>query len=438
MKKLWEKNYDTDQLLEKFTVGKDRELDLFLAKYDVQGSKAHAKMLAKIGLLTETECEGLLGGLDEIAKSIEAGHFKIEDGIEDVHSQIEVLLTDKLGDVGKKIHSGRSRNDQVLTAIKLMAKDELLMIAVLVKDLFELLLAHSDQYKDILMPGYTHMQVAMPSSFGLWFGAYAESLADDLILLEAALKIVDKNPLGSAAGYGSSFPLDREYTAQEMGFTGLNVNVVYAQMTRGKTERTVATAISAIAATLSKMAMDVCLYNGQNFGFLTLPDRYTTGSSIMPHKKNPDGFELVRAKCNQLQALPVELSFILNNLPSGYHRDLQTTKEHFVPAYQTLKDCLMMSYQMLKHIKVNQEIVSHAKYDDMFSVERVNELVLSGIPFRDAYKQVGEELANTSESPKRTLNHQHVGSLGNLSNELIRQSFDATYEFFKKHQNTDH
>ncbi|MEL7145163.1 MAG: argininosuccinate lyase [Bacteroidota bacterium] len=434
MKKLWEKNYDTDQLLEQFTVGQDRELDLFLAKYDVQGSRAHAKMLARIGLLTPEECEGLLNGLDDIYQMIEAGQFQIDEGIEDVHSQIEFLLTAKLGDVGKKIHSGRSRNDQVLTAVKLMAKDELLQIAELVKDLFELLMSHSDQYKEVLMPGYTHMQVAMPSSFGLWFGAYAESLADDLILLEAAYRIVDKNPLGSAAGYGSSFPLDRQFTSDEMGFGGLNVNVVYAQMTRGKTERTVATAISAIAATLSKMAMDVCLYNGQNFGFLKLPDRYTTGSSIMPHKKNPDGFELVRGKCNQLQALPVELSYILNNLPSGYHRDLQTTKEHFVPAYQTLKDCLMMSFQMLKHITVNEEIVADTKYDDMFSVERVNELVLQGIPFRDAYKQVGLELSETTESPDRTLNHQHVGSLGNLRNDLIRQSFNDTYAFFSKHQ----
>ena len=434
MKKLWEKDYDTDALLEKFTVGKDRELDLFLAPYDVEGSRAHAKMLAKIGIITEEERDGLLSGLDAIDEMIQAGDFQIEEGVEDVHSQIELLLTKKLGDVGKKIHSGRSRNDQVLTAIKLMAKAELEKIAALVKDLFDLLLAHSDRYKDALMPGYTHMQVAMPSSFGLWFGAYAESLADDLILLEAAYKIIDKNPLGSAAGYGSSFPLDRELTTQEMGFAALNVNVVYAQMTRGKAEKTVATALSAVAATLSKMAMDVCLYNGQNFGFLTLPVRYTTGSSIMPHKKNPDGFELVRAKCNQLQALPVELAYILNNLPSGYHRDLQITKEHYVPAYETMKDCLMMSYQMLSHISVNEEIVADSKYNDMFSVERVNELVLSGVPFRDAYKMVGEELSKSDAEPNRELNHQHIGSLGNLANEMIRQSFNETYAFFESKQ----
>lgn len=430
MKKLWEKNYNTDELLESFTVGQDRELDLYLAKYDALGSMSHAKMLAKIGLLTTEESEQLVEGLKEIVQLAEKGEFAIDKGVEDVHSQIELILTSKYGDIGKKIHSGRSRNDQVLTALKLFAKHELRETAFLIKDLFHLLQNLSDQYKDVLMPGYTHMQVAMPSSFGLWFGAYAESLSDDLIMLKAASRLVDKNPLGSAAGYGSSFPLDREFTTAEMGFSDLNYNVVYAQMTRGKMEKTTAIAVSVVAATLSKLAMDVCLYNGQNFGFLSLPDEFTTGSSIMPHKKNPDGFELVRAKCNKLQALPVELTMVLNNLPSGYHRDLQVTKESFIPAFETIKDCLRMTISMLENIGVDQSIASNEKYVDMYSVELVNQLVLDGMPFRDAYKEVGERIAKGGYMAPESINHVHLGSLGNLGNKQIREQFENTFTYY--------
>ncbi len=431
MKKLWEKDYGTNELLERYTVGKDRELDLFLAPHDIIGSKAHAKMLAKIGLLTSEECEQLLEGLTEIAEQIETGTFRIEEDVEDVHSQIEVLLIRKLGDVGKKIHSGRSRNDQVLTAIKLFTKAELKEIASLTKDLFDLLINLSEQYKEVLMPGYTHMQVAMPSSFGLWFSAYAESLVDDLIMLKAASQIADKNPLGSAAGYGSSFPLDREFTTEEIGFSTLNYNVVYAQMTRGKTEKTAAIGLAAIAATLAKLSMDVCQYNGQNFGFLTLPDEFTTGSSIMPHKKNPDGFELVRANCNQLQALPVELSFVLNNLPSGYHRDLQITKEHFIPAFTKLKDSIKMTYLMLENIAVSPDIMNHEKYRLVFSVELVNQLVLEGVPFRDAYKEVGKRIAEGTYKPNTKVEHSHLGSIGNIGNEQIKKLFNDAFEYFE-------
>ena len=430
MKKLWEKNYSTDELLESFTVGQDRELDLNLVKYDALGSIAHAKMLAKVGLLTEAESTQLVAGLQEIVQSAENGEFVIEKGVEDVHSQIELILTGKYGDIGKKIHSGRSRNDQVLTALKLFAKHELQETAFLIKDLFHLLQSLSDRYQDVLIPGYTHMQVAMPSSFGLWFGAYAESLSDDLIMLKAASQLVDKNPLGSAAGYGSSFPLDRELTTKEMGFSSLNYNVVYAQMTRGKMEKTTAIALSIVAATLSKLAMDACLYNGQNFGFLKLPDEFTTGSSIMPHKKNPDGFELVRAKCNKLQALPIELTMVLNNLPSGYHRDLQVTKESFIPAFTTIKDCLRMTISMLENISVDKSVASNEKYADMYSVELVNQLVLEGMPFRDAYKEVGQRIATGDYKAPDSLNHVHLGSLGNLGNKQIREQFENTFAYY--------
>jgi len=435
MKKLWEKNYATDQLLESFTVGQDRELDLFLAEYDVQGSLAHARMLVKIGLLSEGEGDSLVAGLKDIGKVISDGDFVIEEGVEDVHSQIELMLTRNLGDVGKKIHSGRSRNDQVLTALKLFAKQELKSVAFLTKELFELLQDLSEKYRDVIMPGYTHMQVAMPSSFGLWFGAYAESLSDDLLMLKAASQIVDKNPLGSAAGYGSSFPLDREFTTNEMGFDQPNYNVVYAQMTRGKMEKTTAVALSVVAATLSKLAMDVCLYNGQNFGFLTLPNEFTTGSSIMPHKKNPDGFELVRAKCNQVQALPVELTMILNNLPSGYHRDLQVTKESFIPAFQTIKDCLQMTISMLANISIDKGVGHAEKYKDMFSVELVNQLVLEGMPFRDAYKEVGERIARGAYVPPQKLEHNHLGSAGNLATKQIKAAFDETFSYYAEMKN---
>lgn len=430
MKKLWEKDYNTDELLESYTVGQDRELDLALAEYDVKASMAHAKMLAKIGILTVDESELLVEGLRDIGKSIEAGQFKIDEGVEDVHSQIEMILTSKYGDIGKKIHSGRSRNDQVLTAIKLFARSELKEIAFLVRDLFNLLQALSEQHKDVLMPGYTHMQVAMPSSFGLWFGAYAESLSDDLLLLVAASRIVDKNPLGSAAGYGSSFPLDRSFTTEEIGFGGTNYNVVYAQMTRGKTEKTTAIALSVLASTLSRLAMDICLYNGQNFGFVTLPDKFTTGSSIMPHKKNPDGFELVRAKCNKLQVLPMEVTMVLNNLPSGYHRDLQVTKESFIPGFKTMKESLRMTIAMLSEIKVNTEVANEEKYKDMFSVELVNQLVLDGMPFRDAYREVARRAGEEDFELPNEIHHTHLGSIGNPANEEIRRSFEKTFSYY--------
>lgn len=435
MKKLWEKNYNTDELLERFTVGQDRELDLHLAKFDAIGSIAHAKMLAQINLLTVDESNLLVEGLYEILETAEKREFIIEEGVEDVHSQIEMILTRKYGDVGKKIHSGRSRNDQVLTALKLFTKHELSEIAYLIKELFDLLQELSERYKNILIPGYTHMQVAMPSSFGLWFGAYAESLSDDLLMLKAASQIADKNPLGSAAGYGSSFPLDRELTTKEMNFSDLNYNVVYAQMTRGKMEKTTSIALSVVAATLSKLAMDVCLYNGQNFGFLSLPEEFTTGSSIMPHKKNPDGFELVRAKCNKLQSLPVELSMILNNLPSGYHRDLQVIKESFIPAFKTLKDCLSMTISMMRNISVNEKIAQDEKYVDMFSVELVNQLVLEGMPFRDAYKEVGIRIANGEYKAPEKLDHVHLGSIGNLGTVQIRHSFESTFAYYLNSQN---
>ncbi|MFY0686545.1 MAG: argininosuccinate lyase [Cyclobacteriaceae bacterium] len=429
--KLWQKDASIDQFFERFTIGKDPELDLYLAHYDVLGSEAHVEMLATVGLLTGDERDQLLEGLNEIKKIIAEGDFVIEAGIEDCHSQIEMMLTAKLGDVGKKVHSGRSRNDQVLTALKLFTLAEIEAIAEEINQLFITLIAKSEESKDKLMPGYTHMQIAMPSSFGMWFGAYAESLIDDLTLLKAAHEIVNKNPLGSAAGYGSSFPLDRKLTTKLMGFDQPNVNAVYAQMTRGKMEKTTAFAISGIAATLSKFAMDVCLYSGQDYGFLKIEKQYTTGSSIMPHKSNPDGFELVRGKCNKLQALPYELNLILGNLPSGYHRDLQVLKEQFVPSIFLLKDCVRLTRLMVEGMTVADNLLDDPKYDMMFSVEIVNQLVEKGIPFRDAYHQVSGSIKDGSYEPDRNLDHKHLGSLGNLGNEDIVKSFENVMSYFK-------
>jgi argininosuccinate lyase len=430
--KLWQKGEKIDQLFERFTIGNDPVLDLALATYDIIGTIAHVKMLAKIDLLTSDESNQLIQELNQLKQKAKNGEFIIEEGIEDCHSQIELELTRKLGDVGKKVHSGRSRNDQVLTALKLFTKAQLQEVAEKTKALFHLLQEKSEANKNALMPGYTHMQVAMPSSFGLWFGAYAESLSDDLIQLISAHKISDKSPLGSAAGYGSSFPLDREFSAKAMNFSGLNYNVVYAQMTRGKLEKTAAIALSAVASTLAKYSMDVCLYAGQNFNFLKVENSYTTGSSIMPHKHNPDGFELVRGKCNQLQGLPYELSLILNNLPSGYHRDLQTLKEHYIPAFQTLKDCLDMTIAMTQGLEVNSEVVADSKYDLLFTVEDVNELVIQGVPFRDAYQQVAAKINKGDYTPNRKLNHTHLGSIGNLANDEIEKVFEKEWVYFDK------
>lgn len=417
--KLWEKNVKVDKEVEAFTVGKDREMDIYLAKYDVLGSMAHITMLESIGLLTKPELDLLLDELKNIYTAADSGNFIIEDGVEDVHSQVELLLTRKLGDVGKKIHSGRSRNDQVLVDLKLFTRAEIRSITELTKELFDVLLNQSERYKDNLLPGYTHLQIAMPSSFGLWFGAYAESLADDLLLMQAAYKICNRNPLGSAAGYGSSFPLNRQMTTDLLGFDSMNFNVVYAQMGRGKMERTVAFGLAGIAATLSKLAYDACMFNSQNFGFIKLPDQFTTGSSIMPHKKNPDVFELTRAKCNKIQGLPQQITLISNNLPSGYFRDLQIIKEIFIPAFDELKDCLQMVTHMMREVKVNTNILDDDKYALLFSVEEVNRRVLEGTPFRDAYKQVGLEIEEGKFSPDTELNHVHEGSIGNLCNEAI-------------------
>ena len=429
--KLWQKETTSiDELFEKFTIGNDPILDLELAPYDVLASKAHVQMLASIGLLDKAEEENLIQGLGAILKTMESGDFEIEEGIEDCHSQIELLLTRELGEVGKKVHSGRSRNDQVLVALKLYAKAEIQAVAGKVKSLFDLLQQKSDQNKGVLMPGYTHMQVAMPSSFGLWFGAYAESLLDDLILLSGAYKVANKNPLGSAAGYGSSFPLDRQKTTQDLGFNDLNYNVIYAQMTRGKLERSCMMALSSIASTMAKFCMDVCVYSGQDYDFFHLDTRYTTGSSIMPHKHNPDGFELVRAKCNQLQGLPNEINLILTNLTTGYHRDLQVLKESFIKGFSTLKDCIDILTAMVSNLEVNQELISQDKYDLLFTVERVNRLVLEGVPFRDAYKQVGDQVNSGAYKADRDITHTHIGSLGNLANDQIREAFEKEYAFF--------
>ncbi len=419
--KLWEKNTEVNQEIEKFTVGRDRELDLYLARYDVLGSMAHITMLESIGLLGKDEQPVLLEELRRIHADIEAGRFIIEEGVEDVHSQVELLLTRKLGDVGKKIHSGRSRNDQVLVDLKLFTRAQLQDIAEEVRVLFEELQAQSERYKGVLMPGYTHLQVAMPSSFGLWFGAYAESLVDDLLFLQAAYKMTNRNPLGSAAGYGSSFPLNRTLTTELLGFDSMNYNVVYAQMGRGKMERNVAFALAGIAGTLSKLAFDACLFNSQNFGFVKLPDNCTTGSSIMPHKKNPDVFELTRAKCNKIQALPQQIILIMNNLPCGYFRDLQIIKEVFLPAFEELKDCLRMAAYIINKIQVNEHILDDPKYDNMFSVEEVNRLATGGMPFRDAYKKVGLDIEAGKFTPDKRVHHTHEGSIGNLCNDKIHE-----------------
>lgn len=435
--KLWEKNVQVDHEVDLFTVGKDREMDLYLAPYDVLGSMAHITMLESIGLLTKEELQLLLKELRAIHAVAEKGEFVIEEGIEDVHSQVELMLTRQLGDMGKKIHSGRSRNDQVLLDLKLFTRAKIQQIVKSAEKLFQVLLEQSDRYKHVLMPGYTHLQIAMPSSFGLWFGAYAESLVDDLRLMEAAYRICNRNPLGSAAGYGSSFPLNRQMTTALLGFDSLDYNVVYAQMGRGKMERTVAFAMAGIAATLSKLAFDACLFNSQNFGFIKLPDQFTTGSSIMPHKKNPDVFELTRAKCNKIQGLPTQITLICNNLPSGYFRDLQIIKEVFLPAFDELNDCLTMVTHMMREIKVNEHILDDDKYALVFSVEEVNKRVLNGVPFRDAYKQVGLEIEAGQFVPQKQVNHTHEGSIGNLSNDKIAalmKEIMNTFQFEKVNQ----
>ncbi len=428
--KLWEKNYGINEEIERFTVGRDRELDLYLARYDVLGSMAHITMLQSIGLLEADELKALLAELKNIYAICERGEFVIEEGIEDVHSQVELMLTRKLGDMGKKIHSGRSRNDQVLVDLKLFTRHELKVVADGVKALFDELLQKSEQYKDVLMPGYTHLQVAMPSSFGLWFGAYAESLADDMLFLQAAYRMTNRNPLGSAAGYGSSFPLNRSMTTQLLGFDSMDYNVVYAQMGRGKMERNVAFALASVAGTMAKMAFDACLFNSQNFSFVKLPKECTTGSSIMPHKKNPDVFELIRAKCNKLQALPQQITLIMNNLPVGYFRDLQIIKEVFLPAFGELNDCLQMTAYIINKMEVNKNILDNPMYDPIFSVEEVNRLAASGMPFRDAYKKVGLEIEAGTFVPNRDIHHTHEGSIGNLQNDKIQQLMEATLSEF--------
>ena len=417
--KLWEKDFEINAEIERFTVGRDRELDLYLAPYDVLGSMAHITMLESIGLIGKDELPVLLRELRSIYDQAVKGEFVIEEGIEDVHSQVELMLTRKLGDMGKKIHSGRSRNDQVLVDLKLFTRHQLRLVAEAVKELFDELQQKSEQYKDVLMPGYTHLQVAMPSSFGLWFGAHAESLADDMQFLLAAYRTANRNPLGSAAGYGSSFPLNRQMTTDLLGFDTMDYNVVYAQMCRGKMETGVAFAMAAIAATLSKLAFDACLFNSQNFGFVKLPKECTTGSSIMPHKKNPDVFELIRAKSNKLQALPQQVMLIRNNLPTGYFRDLQIIKEVFLPAFDELLDCLRMTAYIISRIEVNEHILDDPRYDPMFSVEEVNRLAAAGMPFRDAYKKVGLDIEAGRFTPCKDIHHTHEGSIGNLCNDHI-------------------
>ena len=424
-KQLWNKGFDPDAAIENYTVGRDRELDLRLARYDVQGSMAHIRMLNKIGLLTDDELAVLLPALSEIADTIERGEFTIDEGVEDVHSQVEFMLTARLGDVGKKIHSGRSRNDQVLVDLKLFFRDELRRLSKAVDRLFNRLISLSEEHRDKLMPGYTHLQVAMPSSFGLWFGAYAEALTDDMQMILAAYRITNQNPLGSAAGYGSSFPLDREMTTRLLGFDRPHYNVVAAQMSRGKTERAVAAAIAAVASTLGHMAHDICMWMCGNFGFVSFPDELTTGSSIMPHKKNPDVFEIMRGKCNRLQSLPGELAIMTANLPLGYNRDLQLMKDVLFPATGDLVESLDMADFMLQHIRVKDNILDDPRYDYIFTVEDVNRLVLSGVPFRDAYRQVGQAVANGTYKPVRELHHTHTGSIGNPANEAIKAKMSA-------------
>lgn len=435
--KLWEKNYEISHEIERFTVGRDREMDLYLAKYDVLGSMAHITMLESIGLLEKEELKPLLDELKNIYELCEKGEFVIEDGIEDVHSQVELMLTRKLGDMGKKIHSGRSRNDQVLVDLKLFTRHQLKEIADAVKVLFDELLQKSNQYKEVLMPGYTHLQIAMPSSFGLWFGAYAESLADDMLFLQAAYKMTNRNPLGSAAGYGSSFPLNRTMTTQLLGFDSMDYNVVYAQMGRGKMERNVAFALASVAGTLAKMAFDACMFNSQNFSFVKLPKECTTGSSIMPHKKNPDVFELIRAKCNKIQALPQQVMMIMNNLPVGYFRDLQIIKEVFLPAFDELADCLQMAAYIINKIEVNEHILDNPMYDPIFSVEEVNRLAAAGMPFRDAYKKVGLEIEAGTFHADHNIHHTHEGSIGNLCNNEINALMNNVLKGFNFERMTD-
>ncbi len=428
--KLWEKNYEVNAEIDRFTVGRDREMDLYLAPYDVMGSMAHITMLETIGLLSSDELRQLLAELRAIYREAAEGRFEIEDGVEDVHSQVELMLTRRLGDMGKKIHSGRSRNDQVLVDLKLFTRHQLRDIAELVTVLFDELIAKSNELKDVLMPGYTHLQVAMPSSFGLWFGAYAESLCDDMLFLQAAYRMTNRNPLGSAAGYGSSFPLNRQLTTDLLGFDSMDYNVVYAQMGRGKTERNVAFAMATIAGTLAKLAFDACLFNSQNFGFVRLPKECTTGSSIMPHKKNPDVFELIRAKCNKLQALPTQVTLIMNNLPVGYFRDLQIIKEVFLPAFDELKDCLNMTAYIINRMEVNRNILDNPIYDPIFSVEEVNRLAAEGMPFRDAYKKVGLEIEAGTFRADKHIHHTHEGSIGNLCNDKIEALMQQTIGSF--------
>lgn len=424
--KLWEKNFEINQEIERFTVGRDREMDLYLAKYDVLGSMAHITMLQSISLMEETELKQLLEELKNIYQTCERGEFVIEDGVEDVHSQVELMLTRKLGDMGKKIHSGRSRNDQVLVDLKLFTRAKLRTISEQVHVLFEELIAKSNQYKDILMPGYTHLQIAMPSSFGLWFGAYAESLTDDMLFLQAAYRMTNRNPLGSAAGYGSSFPLNRQMTTDLLGFDTMNYNVVYAQMGRGKMERNVAFALASVAGTIAKMAFDACMFNSQNFSFVKLPKECTTGSSIMPHKKNPDVFELIRAKSNKIQGLPQQVTLIMNNLPVGYFRDLQIIKEVFLPAFDELEDCLQMAAYIINRMEVNEHILDNPMYDPIFSVEEVNKLAANGMPFRDAYKTVGLEIEAGTFKANKDIHHTHEGSIGNLCNDRIEELMNQT------------
>ena len=426
--KIWEKGIGIEKIVEEFTVGKDRELDLQLVKYDLKASRAHAQMLEKTGLLTSDELKALEKSLDGMEKQAEQGEFVIEEDFEDMHSKIEYVLIQETGDAGKKIHTARSRNDQVLVCLHLYAKDELLTIRSKVRQLFETLLSLSEHNKDVIIPGYTHLQAAMPSSFGMWFGAYAESLIDDLYLCKAAYKIADQNPLGSAAGYGSSFPIDRTYTTEKLGFESLKYNSVAAQMSRGKLEKSLSYGIASLAGTLSKMCMDICLYMSQNFNFLSFPDSYTTGSSIMPHKKNPDLFELVRARCNRLQSLPVEISMIINNLPSGYHRDFQLLKESLLPAVNDLKSCLDILNDSMPKAEVNREAINDPKYDMIYTVEVLNKSVQDGVPFREAYRNVATSIKDGSYQPVKELNHVHEGSIGNLCTEEIVAKFDQFWE----------
>ncbi len=428
--KLWSKGFEINKEIERFTVGKDREMDLYLAKYDVLGSMAHITMLNSIGLISDDELPQLLRELRAIYDVCEKGDFVIEDDIEDVHSQVELMLTRALGDMGKKIHSGRSRNDQVLVDLKLFTRSALRDIVDETKQLFDELLAKSEEYKDVLMPGYTHLQIAMPSSFGLWFGAYAESLTDDMLFLQAAYRMTNRNPLGSAAGYGSSFPLNRQMTTDLLGFDSMDYNVVYAQMGRGKMERNVAMAMASVAGTVAKMAFDACMFNSQNFSFVKLPKECTTGSSIMPHKKNPDVFELIRAKCNKLQGLPQQITLIMNNLPCGYFRDLQIIKEAFLPAFEELKDCLAMAAYIINRMEVKKDILDNPMYDAIFSVEEVNRLAADGMPFRDAYRKVGLDIEAGNFTPDKDIHHTHEGSIGNLCNDRIKMLMESILKEF--------